>query len=207
MILKGLGFYLISDFSLHVRDKQTLNIKWCFQLSLTLLHQGCFCIAHYLHINISVDGARILQPAVESTKKIVEGENTTLRCVGVGYPPPLVQWSKLNGSLSDRVYSSNMSMSTNEGNVTTVTVDLIFIGAYKEDAGVYECLVSSLLNNVTKTITLIIQSKETFHYVQGMFSSMPYNQLHNLYCTLHGMNQRHIVCFILHKVARVLYGK
>ena len=66
-----------------------------------------------------------------------------------------------------------MSMSTNEGNVTRVTVDLIFTGAYKEDAGIYECTVSSLLNNVTKTITLMIQSKETFVYVQSVFSSMP----------------------------------
>ena len=126
-----------------------------------------FCIA-LLHINTFAGSAKILEPAVEGTKKIEEGENITLRCIGAGYPPPLVQWSKLNGSLSDRVSSTNMSMPTNEGNVTRVTVDLIFTGAYKEDAGVYECLVSSLLNNVTKTITLMIQSKEPFEYVQSV---------------------------------------
>ena len=79
------------------------------------------------------------------------------RCVGVGHPPPLVQWSKFNGSLSDRVSSSNMSLSTNEGNVTNVTVDLVFTGAYREDTGVYECTVSNLLNDITRNVFLIVQ--------------------------------------------------
>ena len=86
-----------------------------------------------------------------------EGENITLRCVGVGHPPPLVQWRKLNGSLSDRVSSSNMSMSTNEGNVTRVTVDLIFTEAYREDTGVYECTVSNILNNISRNISMAVQ--------------------------------------------------
>ena len=111
-----------------------------------------------LFINIDVtDAAEILEPPGGEVKNIMEGNNVTFRCVGVGYPPPLVQWSKLNGSLSDRVSSTNMSMSTNEGNVTRVTVDLIFTGAYREDTGVYECTVSNLLNSDTRNTTLIIQ--------------------------------------------------
>ena len=111
-----------------------------------------------LFINIDVtDAAEILEPLGVETKSIVEGNDIIFRCVGAGYPPPLVQWSKLNGSLSDRVSSTNMSMSTNEGNVTRVTVDLIFTGAYREDTGVYECSVSNLLNSATVNTTLIIQ--------------------------------------------------
>ena len=83
--------------------------------------------------------------------------NITLSCIGVGHPPPLVQWSKLNGSLSDRVSSTNMSMSTNEGNITRVTVDLLITEVFTEDAGVYECSVSNLLNTVTRSINLIVQ--------------------------------------------------
>ena len=105
------------------------------------------------------DAAEFLEPAGGETEYIVEGDNITLRCVGAGYPPPLVQWSKVNGSLSDRTSTTNMSMLTNEGNVTNVTVDLIFTGTYRDDTGVYECLVSNLLNAVAKNTTLIIQCK------------------------------------------------
>ena len=101
--------------------------------------------------------AEIIKPSGGETELIKEGNNVTLRCVGVGYPPPLVQWRKLNGSLSDRVSITNMSMSTNEGNVTNVTVDLIFTGAYREDTGVYECSVSNLLHDVTRNMSLIVQ--------------------------------------------------
>ena len=108
---------------------------------------------------IIADAAEILEPFEGGTEHVNEGDNVTFRCIGVGHPPPLVQWSKLNGSLSDRVSSSNMSMSTNEGNVTRVTVDLIFTGVYREDTGVYECLATNLLNRVSKNIPLIIQCR------------------------------------------------
>ena len=75
----------------------------------------------------------------------------------MGHPPPLVQWSKVNGSLSDRVSSTNMSMSTNEGNITRVTVDLMLSGVSREDTGDYECLARNLLKNVTRSISLIVQ--------------------------------------------------
>ena len=103
------------------------------------------------------DAAEILEPSEERIEDIFEGQNTTLKCIGVGHPPPLVQWRKLNGSLSDRVSITNMSMSTNEGNIT---VDLIFTGAYREDTGVYDCSVSNQLKSVAISITLIIQCKQ-----------------------------------------------
>ena len=107
-------------------------------------------------INNIIDAAEIFEPS-DRTAFIVEENNISLECVGAGYPSPLVQWRKLNGSLSDRVSIANMSMSTNEGNMTNVTVDLIFTGTYREDTGVYECSVSNLLNNVTRCISLTVQ--------------------------------------------------
>ena len=101
-----------------------------------------------------------MEPAGGETEYIVEGNSVVFRCVGAGYPPPLVQWSKVNGSLSDRTSTTNMSMLTNEGNVTNVTVDLIFTGTYRDDTGVYECSVSNLLNADTRDITLVIQCKK-----------------------------------------------
>ena len=48
-------------------------------------------------------------------------------------------------------------MSTNEGNVTRVTVELIITGSYRDDSGSYECSVSNLLNTVTSTVNLTVQ--------------------------------------------------
>ena len=106
-----------------------------------------------------VGAAKVLEPLLGGeTKHIEEGKNIAFRCVGVGYPPPLVQWGKLNGLLSDRVSSNKMLMLANKGNITKVTVDLIFTGVHRDDSGVYECSVSNLLDDVGRNITLLLQS-------------------------------------------------
>ena len=114
-------------------------------------------------ISVYTNAAEILEP-LRRTKSIIERENITLRCIGIGHPPPLVQWRKLNGSLSDRVSSTDMSISTNEGNITRVIVDLIFTGTYREDTGVYECIVSNLLNNVTGNVSLTVQCMQVIKF-------------------------------------------
>ena len=86
-----------------------------------------------------------------------EGLNITLTCIGAGHPPPHVEWRKVDGTISNRTTISNSSMSTNEGNVTRVTVELTITGAYRDDSGSYECLVSNLLNTVTGTVNLTVQ--------------------------------------------------
>ena len=50
-----------------------------------------------------------------------------------------------------------MSMSTNKGNITRVTVDLLITKVSREDTAVYECAVSNLLNIATRNISLIVQ--------------------------------------------------
>ena len=106
---------------------------------------------------LCIDAAEILEPPGGQIQHTIEGYNNQFRCVGVGYPPPLVQWSKVNGSLSDRISTTSISMQTNEGNVTDVTVELIFTGTYREDTGVYECSVSNILNNSSRNATLVVQ--------------------------------------------------
>ena len=112
--------------------------------------------------HIITDAAEILEPIRDKIEHVEEGESIKFRCIGVGHPPPLVQWRKVNGSLSDRVSSTNMSMSTNEGNITRVTVDLMLSGVSREDTGDYECLARNLLKNVTRSISLIVQCMQ-FH--------------------------------------------
>ena len=106
-----------------------------------------------------IDAAEIIEPLEDVTEHIDEGNNVTLRCIGVGHPPPLVQWSKINGSLSDTALSTRMSMSTNEGNVTRVTLDLLLTKVSREDTGIYVCSASNLLNNVTRRVTLVVQCR------------------------------------------------
>ena len=90
-------------------------------------------------------------------ESIKEGENTTLRCIGVGHPPPLVQWKRLDKLFDDRVSNTTMLMSTNEGNFTRVTVDLMLPKVSREDIGVYECSASNLLNTAIQNISIIVQ--------------------------------------------------
>jgi len=110
-----------------------------------------------LCINNVTDPAEILEPPGGGINYAKEGENITLRCIGVGYPPPLVQWIKLNGSLSDRATTTSMSVLTNEGNITRITEDLILTRAYRQNTGIYECSVSNILNIVTRNTILIVQ--------------------------------------------------
>ena len=137
--------------------------------------KNCYCI--YVHINvfgivthnnIYTDAAEILQPSRE-IKHVKERESITLRCVGVGHPPPLVQWRKLNGSLSDRVTITAMSMSTNEGNVTRATVDLNLTRASREDTATYMCSASNLLNIATRNVSLIVQCMQLINLCMCMY--------------------------------------
>ena len=132
---------------------------------LIVAYKHSYTYAHLLLYITFTDAAEILEPVVDKTEHIEEGKNVTLRCIGVGYPPPLVQWRKLHGLLNDRVSSTKMSMSTNEGNVTRVTVDLFITNVSREDTGDYECIATNLLNNVTRKISLIVQCMQSFVYV------------------------------------------
>jgi len=116
------------------------------------------------HINIIIDAAEILEPSEGRTNYTKEGDNITLRCIGVGHPPPLVQWRKFNGSLSNRVSTTNISILTNEGNVTRVTVDLIITRGSREDTGVYECSANNLLNTAKRDSNLIVQCMQTINH-------------------------------------------
>ena len=124
--------------------------------------QACAWFEYYIKIRINskiafIGAAEILDPLVERTEYAEEWSNISLRCMGVGHPPPLVQWRILNGSLSDRVSITNMSMSTNEGNLTRVTVDLLFTRIHREDTGIYVCSSMNILNTVTRNINLTVQ--------------------------------------------------
>ena len=86
----------------------------------------------------------------------MEERTATIECVGVGHPPPTVQWRNHSGMFSNRI-STNMSKSRNQNNVTRVTVELIVTGAHREDTGVYVCTVTSQQRNITANVSLTVQ--------------------------------------------------
>ena len=109
--------------------------------------------------HVITDAAELVKPFEGRTKRIEEGLNITLTCIGAGHPPPEVEWRKVDGRISNRTTISNSLMSTNKGNVTRVTVELIITGSYRDDSGSYECSVSNLLNTVTTSVNITVQCK------------------------------------------------
>ena len=73
---------------------------------------------------------------------ITEGSDGSITCTATGYPVPTVVWQNSDGSsLSNNrlVSGSPVNMPTGVGNVTSVSVELMVIGAMRVDTGMYRC--------------------------------------------------------------------
>jgi len=93
---------------------------------------------------------------------ITEGSNVSITCTAAGYPVPTVVWQNSDGSSLDNnrlVSGSPVISSTGVGNVTSVSVELMIIGAMRVDTGVYRCSVTNSVSNVTRNISITIQCK------------------------------------------------
>ena len=107
---------------------------------------------------------------------IVEGSNGSITCTATGYPVPTVVWQNSDGSSlsNNRLVSGspvNIS-STGVGNVTSVSVELMVIGAMRVDTGMYRCSANnSIGSDVVININLIIQCKclmyVCMYYISG----------------------------------------
>ena len=74
---------------------------------------------------------------------ITEGSNGSITCTATGYPVATVVWQNNDGSSlsNNRLVSGspvNIS-STGVGNVSSVSVELMVIGAMRVDSGMYRC--------------------------------------------------------------------
>ena len=89
-----------------------------------------------------------------------EGRTTTIPCESLGYPPPTIVWSRSNGILSDRVsVSDSVSVPTEYGNVTRVSVNLTITNASREDTGVYTCSANNSTGNDERNVDITVQCK------------------------------------------------
>ena len=97
---------------------------------------------------------------------ITEGSNGSITCTATGYPVPTVVWQNSDGSSlsNNRLVSGspvNIS-STGVGNVSSVSVELMVIGAMRVDTGMYRCSANNNVSNATTIINITVQCKLRF---------------------------------------------
>ena len=99
---------------------------------------------------------------------ITEGSNGSITCTATGYPAPTVVWQNSDGSsLSNNrlVSGSPVISSTGVGNVTSVSVELMVIGAMRVNIGMYRCSANNSVGNATRNINITVQCKQAIVYV------------------------------------------
>ena len=86
----------------------------------------------------------------------------------MGYPPPLIVWSRTDGTLSDRVsLSNNATNLTNDGYVSSIRVNLTITNVSREDTGEYRCFANNGIGNDSNSVRITVKSK---HELQCMSS-------------------------------------
>ena len=93
---------------------------------------------------------------------ITERSNRSITCTATGYPVPTVVWQNSNGSsLSNNrlVSGSPVISSTGIGNVSSVSVELMVIGAMRVDSGMYRCSANNIVSRATRNVTITVQCK------------------------------------------------
>ena len=87
---------------------------------------------------------------------ITEGNNGSITCTATGYPVPTVVWQNSDGSsLSNNrlVSGSPVISSTGVGNVSSVSVELMVIGAMRVDIGI-RCSANNSVGSATRNICI-----------------------------------------------------
>ena len=104
----------------------------------------------------------ITAPMEGQQLNIIVGNNESITCTATGYPVPTVVWQNSDGSsLSNNrlVSGSSVISSTGIGNETSVTVELMVIGAMRVDTGMYRCSANNSVSSTTRNISIIVQCK------------------------------------------------
>ena len=104
---------------------------------------------------------------------ITEGSFESITCTATGYPVPTVVWqNSVGSSLSNNRLMSGSPVnisSTGVGNVTSVSVELMVIGAMRVDTGMYRCSANNRIGSDTAVnISVTIQCKcVCMYYISG----------------------------------------
>ena len=119
---------------------------------------------------------KITTPMEGQQFNITEGSNGSITCTATGYPVPTVVWQNSDGSSlsNNRLVSGspvNIS-STGVGNVTSVSVELMVIGAMRVDTGMYRCSANNSVSDTSRNINITVQCKLLYVliYIEGRVS-------------------------------------
>ena len=115
------------------------------------------------YVCLTIVAPSITTPLEGQQFNITEGSNGSITCTATGYPVPTVVWQNSDGSnlSNNRLVSGspvNIS-STGVGNVTSVSVELMVIGAMRADTGMYRCSANNSISNTSRNISIIVQCK------------------------------------------------
>ena len=104
----------------------------------------------------------ITTPIEGQQLNITEGSDGSITCTATGYPVPTVVWQNSDGSsLSNNrlVSGSSVISSTDVGNVSSVSVELMVVGALRTNTGMYRCSVNNSVNSTIRNIIITVQCK------------------------------------------------
>ena len=128
-------------------------------------HEPAVC---NMNCNFITVAPTITTPMEGQQFNITEGSDGSITCTATGYPVPTVVWQNSNGSsLSNNRLVSGSSVnisSTGVGNETSVSVELMLIGAMRVDTGMYRCLANNSVRNITRSVNITVQCK-TFNVI------------------------------------------
>ena len=139
--------------------------NWCIGwfAKFTYLPNLCHLQNYIYSINDIITVAPTITTPMEGEEfNITEGSNRSITCTATGYPVPTVVWQNSDGSsLSNNrlVSGSPVISSTGVGNVSSVSVELMVIGAIRVDSGMYRCSANNSVNSITTNITITVYCK------------------------------------------------
>ncbi|XP_033501201.2 vascular cell adhesion protein 1 [Epinephelus lanceolatus] len=97
-----------------------------------------------------------VEGASENEKEVTSGENVTLDCSAEGNPPPSIQWS----------YTFDVNVrETTRGRQKSIIVTR----ATSTNAGVYICVATNKVGNVTRSVNLMMKGKNSAFSIAGIW--------------------------------------
>ena len=127
-------------------------------------------------------GPNITLPMEGQQFNITEGNNGSITCTAADYPVPTVVWQNSDGSsLSNNrlISGSPVISSTGVGNVSSVSVELMVIGAMRVDTGMYRCSANNSVDNTYRNISITVQCK--FVHSMCFFNILTYICIYHIY--------------------------